>query len=291
MFTLRTRKSAVMMLACASIPTSGFAQSVILRSTGPSAETLSKGTILPNEAQIKLFKGDEVTVLDNIGTRTLKGPGSFSIDAKLERDAPSNRLAIILTAMLTSDGRPRVVAAAIRGFRFDVPRKTDGKVTPQPRNQVFNPRSNGAQSDDPEFWPGNFWEINAENGGTYCVTASSKLNFSRPGDLGDRTVLLSSSDGSQATLKWKNGVNNIAWPIDLVPLYDGTTYKITHPDQKTSMIKIISINGIDEKSNEAIYKIDQEGCHYQFDSLLKALSYDESISILDEIGGAEDGKY
>jgi len=67
---------------------------LVVRSSGPSAASYRAGRSLPDNARITLRAGDMVTILANGGTRTFRGPGTFS---------PNMRVASGTT--VTSDGR------------------------------------------------------------------------------------------------------------------------------------------------------------------------------------------
>jgi hypothetical protein len=57
---------------------SAAANVLIVRSTGPSARAYPAGRSLPDNARIVLRPGDTVVILAGGGTRTFRGPGSFS---------------------------------------------------------------------------------------------------------------------------------------------------------------------------------------------------------------------
>jgi hypothetical protein len=57
---------------------SAAANVLIVRSTGPSARAYPAGRSLPDNARLVLRAGDMVVILAGGGTRTFRGPGSFS---------------------------------------------------------------------------------------------------------------------------------------------------------------------------------------------------------------------
>lgn len=57
---------------------SAAANVLIVRSSGPSARSYPAGRSLPDNARIVLRAGDQVMVLAGGGTRTFRGPGTFS---------------------------------------------------------------------------------------------------------------------------------------------------------------------------------------------------------------------
>ncbi len=52
---------------------------VVVRSAGPSAATYRAGSSLPDNARVTLRPGDMLVVIGSNGTRTLRGPGSFTL--------------------------------------------------------------------------------------------------------------------------------------------------------------------------------------------------------------------
>ena len=61
--------------------TSAAAAVLVVRSSGPSAGAYPPGKALPDTHTLKLKASDVIVLLDSRGTRTLQGPGSFSVAA------------------------------------------------------------------------------------------------------------------------------------------------------------------------------------------------------------------
>ena len=59
--------------------TSAAAAVLVVRSSGPSAPAYPPGKALPDTHVLKLKATDSIVLLDSRGTRTLRGPGSFSV--------------------------------------------------------------------------------------------------------------------------------------------------------------------------------------------------------------------
>jgi hypothetical protein len=59
--------------------TSAAAAVLVVRSSGPSAAAYPPGKALPDNHVLRLKATDTVILLDSRGTRTLNGPGSFSV--------------------------------------------------------------------------------------------------------------------------------------------------------------------------------------------------------------------
>jgi len=87
--------------------TSAAAAVLVVRSSGPSAAAYPPGKALPDNHMLKLKATDTVVLLDSRGTRTLSGPGNFSVLASASAASASG------TAAGTSARRVRL--GAVRG--------------------------------------------------------------------------------------------------------------------------------------------------------------------------------
>ncbi|MEZ5709381.1 MAG: hypothetical protein R3E02_08345 [Blastomonas sp.] len=81
---------------------------IIVRSSGPSAASYPAGRKICKGATIILKAGDVLTVLDNDGTRTLQGPGTFVLERRSANS--SSRIASVITSRPTR----RVRTGAVR---------------------------------------------------------------------------------------------------------------------------------------------------------------------------------
>ena len=101
---------ARLLLAAASAAllasTSAAAAVLVVRSSGPSAATYPPGKALPDTHVLKLKASDTIVLLDSRGTRTLSGPGSFSVSASAAPTA---------TARTAGTSARRVRLGAVRG--------------------------------------------------------------------------------------------------------------------------------------------------------------------------------
>jgi hypothetical protein len=86
--------------------TASAAAVLVVRSSGPSAAAYPPGKALLDTHVLKLKDSDTVVLLDSRGTRTLSGPGSFSVSASA---APA------ATARTAGTSARRVRLGAVRG--------------------------------------------------------------------------------------------------------------------------------------------------------------------------------
>lgn len=63
---------------------SAAANVLVVRSSGPSARAYAPGRSLPDNARITLQAGDTLVVLGPAGTRTFRGPGTYSPSAAVQ---------------------------------------------------------------------------------------------------------------------------------------------------------------------------------------------------------------
>ena len=88
---------------------SASAAVIIVKSSGPSARGFPAGKALPDNQKLTLKANDVVVLLDSRGTRTLRGPGSFSAAST----GPARSMSSL--AALTGQGRARGRVGAVRG--------------------------------------------------------------------------------------------------------------------------------------------------------------------------------
>jgi len=104
----------VRLLAAAAVLTgfatvSASAAVLVVKSSGPSARSFPAGKALADAAKLTLKPNDVVVLLDSRGTRTLRGPGSFSAAST----GPARSMSSL--AALTGQGRARGRVGAVRG--------------------------------------------------------------------------------------------------------------------------------------------------------------------------------
>lgn len=88
---------------------SASAAVIVVRSSGPSARAFPAGKALQDNEKLALKANDMVVLLDSRGTRTLRGPGSFSAASTGPARSASS------LAALTGQGRSRGRVGAVRG--------------------------------------------------------------------------------------------------------------------------------------------------------------------------------
>jgi hypothetical protein len=179
-----------LLAAAAAAPLS--AATLVVRSAGPSAGMYPPGKVLQPTSKLALKANDQVTLLDEHGTRTLRGPGSFAATATAAADADTGSTA--LAALTSQRGDRRVRIGAVRGVEAETGR------------------------------PPNIWFVDASRGGTVCVADASTATLWRPGsDVPAKTMI---AGAAKATVTWSPGQAVQAWPATL-PITEGARYTLT----------------------------------------------------------------
>ena len=76
-------RRALIAAALLGVAAPAVANVLVVRSSGPSARNYRAGQSLPDNARITLSAGDQLTILANGGTRTFRGPGTFSPNTQI----------------------------------------------------------------------------------------------------------------------------------------------------------------------------------------------------------------
>lgn len=223
------------------------AQSIVVRSTGPSAPGHPKGQRLSQGATVTLRAGDIVTILDQVGTRVLRGPGSFRVDGTVVRD---NGLAVRLSRSL---GDPAALRATLRA----------GAVR-------------GVGSTAATTAPDTIWLADVDAGGNVCVPKGSAVYLWRDSAAGTRGGTLGSVDGgAKVSVQWSSQISGVVWPMRALPLDDGMTFRFRADTASAKSIefRIVTLDPATIPANAAglgVLLFDK-GCTAQFDRLASRL--------------------
>lgn len=238
--SMRAFVAGAVAVSAVAIAGTANAQSVVVRSTGPSASTYPQGKKLPANTSVVLKAGDHVTVLDKAGTRVLSGPGTFALNGVVNRNQSGGAA---LAAMMTRGSSARTRTGAVRGA-----------VTGAP--MVATPTG-----------PENVWYIDVSKGGTYCVADPATLVMWRPDKTDDGTGKLLSQDGSMADVAWRAGSALKVWPAASVPLVDGQSYTFSNAVGKPVKIRTMLLASVPTDEIEIAGLMAEKGCNAQLDLL------------------------
>ncbi len=228
--------------------TGAMAQSMVVRSVGPSAAQYPAGKKLPANTKVVLKASDKVTVLDKAGTRVLSGPGTFTLDGTVKRDqTQSTQIASLLS---TGGPATRSRTGAVRG--------APAKVAPA------SPRSP------------NLWFIDASQSGKFCVAEPARLMFWRANVAEDAQLKLSGT-GSQAVIDWKKGSGNRLWPMAELPVAPGS-YTLTGPDGVERKIDLVLLSNVPTEVDELAGTLIENGCENQLGLLVETMAASSQAS-------------
>lgn len=237
----RTLAAVAMMALSLGWSVAAHAQAVVIRSTGPSAAAYPMGRKLPAGAAVSLKAGDQVTVIDQAGSRVLSGPGAFRIDSAVNRDAAGG--ANTALAALVARGGARTRTGAVRGD-LDVPTEA--------------------------VRPDNVWYVDVSRGGTVCIADPAQVVLWRPNraETGNGTLYGPDNTPTEVTFRASSAIK--LWPVATLPVVDGQTYRFTSPLGQTVKITTRLLGDVPEDPVAVAALLAEKGCTAQIDVLANA---------------------
>ncbi len=216
------------------------AQAVVIRSTGPSAAAYPMGRKLPAGTSVVLKAGDQVTVIDQAGSRVLAGPGAFKLDSAVKRDAGGASSAL---ASLIARGGARTRTGAVRGDA-EVPVEATG--------------------------PDNVWYVDVSRTGTVCIADPAQVVLWRPNRAETGNGTLFAADGTPAEVTFRAGSAIKLWPVAAMPVIDGQTYRFTSPVGQAVKLTVRLLAAVPEEPVAVAEVMAEKGCTAQLDVLARA---------------------
>ena len=228
--------------AVAAMPIAAAQAGVVVAASGPSAKTYPVGKKLGPADTVVLKAGDTVTVLDEKGTRVLKGAGSFPLSAKTGADRSGT------FALLTRQrSAQRVRTGAVRGDEA-------GPIT-RP----------------------NLWYVDVRESGPMCLANPAEVRLWRPATTGEALYAIG-PDGNKATSKaaFSDGEMLTVWDLSQAPVTDGAKYVVAGTDGKPSEITFRVLDNVPAAPEDLALKLIEKGCTAQLDVLSSAMTTAES---------------
>ncbi|MEQ8311486.1 MAG: hypothetical protein RIA72_12390 [Sphingopyxis sp.] len=241
----RTRRlglaAAAAVSALAMVGTAA-AQSMVVRSTGPSASKYPTGAKLKASDRLTLVAGDRVVLMQSGKTRTLSGPGTFSATGSVQA---SQSLGSNVSRMLAKGPSVRSRGGFSRG------------------------------PDDPmpaELRAPNLWLLDYRQGGTFCVADPATLMLWRPNMEGD-TALEIEGGGKKATIAIVAGANFRKWPTDTLPVQYGVDYRLSGAGLRQPVtVRFAAMETVPETVEASVDTLMAKGCTPQLDRLVDTMS-------------------
>lgn len=163
---------------------------LVVRSSGPSAKAYPAGKALAENQPIQLRNNDVVILLDSRGTRTLRGPGTYSTS-------------------VSNGGSTSAIAA--QSGQSNARRSRVGAVRGGPT---------GATSGR------NVWQADIGRSGNVCIANPADIGLYRAdSDTAGRVTLKDLGSNTIATVDFAAGQKNAAWPTTL-PVAAGKRYEV-----------------------------------------------------------------
>ena len=230
------KMTAVMLFALGSTPL--CADALIVRATGPSAAKYLAGKSVSSKAQIVLKSGDQLTLLDSKGTRTLSGPGTFSPSGSSGGDKSST-----LAALINNAGSRQVRTGAIRG---------------------------DTSSDGPPH-PSSIWSLDVAQSGTMCTNDLSKISLWRQNNDAATTMIVSSSSGEgSAQARWRAGQSTTLLSAAGLAIKNGASYKFQLAGQVPTLVTIKLVSPTSSTPSDVARAFISNGCTTQLNQLIAA---------------------
>ncbi|MGX7926820.1 hypothetical protein ACWPMX_09660 [Tsuneonella sp. HG094] len=229
------------LLAAALLAVMSMAQAhagVVVSVSGPSAKTYPVGRKIAPTDRIVLQAGDTLTVLDEKGTRVLRGAGSYTLATQASEDR-SNAFALLT--------RQRSAARVRTGAVRDT---TLGPVT-RP----------------------NLWYVDVRQAGPMCIADASEVRLWRPATAGEQLYAIGVG-GAKVTSKANFGDGDMitVWDLAQAPITDGATYVIAGGDGKPNEITFRVLDTVPADAEALAAKLIDLGCTAQLDVLSTAMA-------------------
>lgn len=235
--------TAAAALAAVAVTGVAAAQSIVVRSTGPSASKYPAGTKLKASDRVVLVDGDKVVLMQGGKTRTLTGKGSFVAGATVQASQSVSSNVTRMLAKSPSQSR----AGATRG------------------------------PDEPlAMRAPTLWLLDYREGGNFCVADPAALLLWRP-DMTSDTALTISRGGQSATVALVAGAQFRKWPADTMPVEYGVDYQLSGAGLTAPVtVRFSAIAAMPETPDAATEMLMAKGCTPQLDRLVDTMTETES---------------
>ena len=234
--------SAAILLA-ASLAASTAAQAgVVVSASGPSAKTYPVGRKLADTDRIVLQAGDSITVLDQRGTRVLRGGGTFTL-AQQSGPSKSGTFAVLTRQRSAQRMRTGAVRAGDVGGPISSP---------------------------------NLWYVDVGHSGTVCLPEAEDVRLWRPTTEGGATYTIKpAGGGSSAQVSFASGEMLAPWNSAALPLKDGSSFVVSRPGAPDSTVTFKVLGTVPADAEARAEKLIEDDCSTQLGLLSSTLRVDE----------------
>lgn len=227
----------------AGVATATAAQAgVVVSASGPSAKAYPVGRKLADNDRIVLQAGDSITVLDQRGTRVLRGAGTYTL---AQQSGPSKSATFaVLTRQRSAQ---RVRTGAVRAGDAGGP--------------VTSP---------------NLWYIDVGSSGAVCVPQPNDVRLWRPSTDGGATYSIKPAGGSSAAeVSFASGEMLAPWNSAALPLKDGSSFVISRPGTPDTTVTFKVLGAVPADVEGLAEKLIEADCKTQLGLLSSTLRVDQ----------------
>ena len=219
-------------IALAMTAVAAEAAVLVVRSSGPSAKAYPAGRAIGENLPITLRNNDVVILLDSRGTRTLRGPGTYSSSV--------------------SAGGSTSASAALSG-QSNARRSRVGAVRGAPT---------GATSGR------NVWQADIGRSGNICVANPADVGLYRAeSSVARRVTVTEVGSNRAATVEFAAGQKNAPWPAAL-PVTVGSKYQIKGSGNGAVTLNALPIAPVPAGLEGLAQNLIRNDCQAQLDVLI-----------------------
>ncbi|WP_088308724.1 hypothetical protein [Novosphingobium sp. B 225] len=233
-------KSGMIVAALGALVLPGMAMAgIVVASSGPSARQYPAGKKIDVGTAITLQAGDSVTVLDQKGTRVLRGPGTMALGK-----GASPATGSVFAALTRQRSTARVRTGAVR---------------------------NGAGSG--RVRSPNLWYVDLAASGPVCVVDPANVRVWRANSSAKASYGLKGVAGSMASASFAAGDMVAPWDGAKAPVSDGASYAITDSSGKqVAQLRFVVLPAAPTNSEDTAALLIDKGCQAQLDLLAASLT-------------------
>lgn len=223
------------------------AQSMVVRSTGPSAAKYPTGTKFKAGDRLTLVAGDKVVLMQGGKTRTLSGEGTFNANATV---VASQSMGQTVTRMIAKRPPTQTRGGASRGKDETPPDETRAP---------------------------NLWLLDYREGGTFCVADPAALLLWRPNADAATTVTVTGAGASGKVELAKDSWFR-KWPAN-VPLQYDVDYSFSGGGLAAPVtVRFTPLEALPETPDASYEMLSGKGCSSQVERLVDAMAQAETES-------------
>jgi hypothetical protein len=214
---------------------------VVVAASGPSAKSYPVGRKLAANDRIVLQQGDSITVLDQRGTRVLRGAGTYTL---AQQAGPSKSGTFAVLTRQRSAQRMRT--GAVR----------DGEAA----GPVTSP---------------NLWYVDVGRSGTTCLPGADDVRLWRSTTDSQATYSVKpSSGGSGASVAFPKGEMLAVWNDASLPVKDGSSFVVSHAGAPDQTITLKVLGEVPADPEGLAEKLIEGDCEAQLDLLSSTMRVD-----------------